>query len=199
MEVINWLKGITSYYNWFIVIIIIIFIINIYNIIKRHFKLSLEKERVKQLNKSVAGLSSKCDNQSKIITKQTKTISEYYKIDNLLRTEIIKFNDTLEYITTMPIGVKANNFTYKSFIYKKEKGAFAESKKNGKITLVKGELGYIINDSFFLSLKNFEAKLGDVNLRIQEIIDNTNNEIDYDTLFTFQVEGLRSSQVVALA
>ena len=195
MEIVNWLGDKTAHYNWLILLIIIYIVTTFALLLKNNDKKTVKEET---LSKSIIGLNSRVNNQEQIIKDQTKQLKEYSRLDLFFRDKLVKFNDTLEYITTMPIGVKANNFTYKSFIYKKEKGAFAESKKNGKITLIKGELGYIINDSFFLSLKNFEAKLGDVNLRIQEIIDNTNNEIDYDTLFTFQVEGLRSNQVVLL-
>lgn len=196
MEIVNWLGDKTAHYNWLLLLIIIYIVTTCALLLKNNDKKTVKEET---LSKSIIGLNSRVNNQEQIIKDQTKQLKEYSRLDLFFRDELVKFNDTLEYITTMPIGVKANNFTYKSFIYKKEKGAFAESKKNGKITLIKGELGYIINDSFFLSLKNFEAKLRDVNLRIQEIIDNTNNEIDYDILFTFQVEGLRSNQVVALA
>lgn len=196
MEIVNWLGDKTAHYNWLLLLIIIYIVTTCALLLKNNDKKTVKEET---LSKSIIGLNSRVNNQEQIIKDQTKQLKEYSRLDLFFRDELVKFNDTLEYITTMPIGVKANNFTYKSFIYKKEKGAFAESKKSGKITLIKGELGYIINDSFFLSLKNFEAKLGDVNLRIQEIIDNTNNEIDYDILFTFQVEGLRSNQVVALA
>ena len=195
MEIVNWLGDKTAHYNWLILLIIIYIVTTFALLLKNNDKKTVKEET---LSKSIIGLNSRVNNQEQIIKDQTKQLKEYSRLDLFFRDKLVKFNDTLEYITTMPIGVKANNFTYKSFIYKKEKGAFAESKKNGKITLIKGELGYIINDSFFLSLKNFEAKLGDVNLRIQEIIDNTNNEIDYDTLFTFQVEGLRSNRVVIL-
>ena len=195
MEIVNWLGDKTAHYNWLILLIIIYIVTTFALLLKNNDKKTVKEET---LSKGIIGLNSRVNNQEQIIKDQTKQLKEYSRLDLFFRDKLVKFNDTLEYITTMPIGVKANNFTYKSFIYKKEKGAFAESKKNGKITLIKGELGYIINDSFFLSLKNFEAKLGDVNLRIQEIIDNTNNEIDYDTLFTFQVEGLRSNQVVLL-
>ena len=195
MEIVNWLGDKTAHYNWLILLIIIYIVTTCAFLLNKNDKKTVKEET---LSKSIIGLNSRINNQKQIIKDQAKQLKEYSRLDLFFRDELVKFNDTLEYITTMPIGVKANNFTYKSFIYKKEKGAFAESKKNGKITLIKGELGYIINDSFFLSLKNFEAKLRDVNLRIQEIIDNTHNEIDYVTLFTFQVEGLRSNQVVAL-
>ena len=122
MEIVNWLGDKTAHYNWLILSIIIYIVTTCALLLKNNDKKTVKEET---LSKSIIGLNSRVNNQEQIIKDQTKQLKEYSRLDLFFRDELVKFNDTLEYITTMPIGVKANNFTYKSFIYKKEEGAFA--------------------------------------------------------------------------
>ena len=104
----------------------------------------------------------KLENQVKLFNEQnTKLLQEqvFYNSNMVFLKKFISFYFILIDILTSKLGAKAEGFTYRTFIYKKENGVTIEKKQGVKKVTVKGEVGYIIKDKYFIKKTDLDTIL----------------------------------------
>ena len=147
-------------------------------IIAATVEIIFKRNKINKLEKTVEVLKKENkDNDMQINVLQNANSNYYY--NTLIVTKFISFYNILTDILTSKLGAKADGFTYRTFDYKKENGVTIEKKVNTKKVKVKGEVGYIIKDKYFIKKADLDALLLEIkaNLKPINVKDNSEKEI----------------------
>lgn len=147
--------------NRILIALIITIIVAIIEIIFKRNKINNLKKTVEALKKENK------DNNTNIISLQKTNNEYYYKI--LILIKFISFYNILTDILTSKLGAKADGFTYRTFDYKKENGVTIEKKVNTRKVKVKGEVGYIIKDRYFIKKADLDSLLLEIKEHLKPI------------------------------
>ena len=99
----------------------------------------------------------------------------YNNIDVL--SKFTTFYLILTDILTSKLGAKTEGFTYRTFDYKKENGVTIEKRVSNKKVKVKGEVGYLIRDKYFIKKSDVDTLLLAIGKQVSGTIP-VYNEID---------------------
>lgn len=118
--------------------------------------------------------------QQKKIDKLEKQINTFNEQNTKYLLEINKFRNNIVFIErfiifyniltdilTSKLGAKADGFTYRTFDYKKENGVTIEKKVNTRKVKVKGEVGYIIKDKYFIKKADLDTLLLEIKAHLK--------------------------------
>ena len=147
--------------NRILIALIIIIIVAI-------FEIGFKRSKINALEKRVEALKEENKNNTTHISSLQKTNSNYY-YNTLVLINFIIFYNILTDILTSKLGAKADGFTYRTFDYKKENGVTIEKKVNTKKVRVKGEVGYIIKDKYFIKKTDLDALLLEIKKHLKPI------------------------------
>ena len=152
-------------------------------IIVATFELIFKRNKINKLEKTVEVLKKENKDNTAYISSLQKANSDYYYNTIVLANFIIFYNILTE-ILTSKLGAKADGFTYRTFDYKKENGVTIEKKVNTKKVRVKGEVGYIIKDKYFIKKTDLDALLLEIKAHLKPINvkDSSEKEIAYAML-----------------
>ena len=152
-------------------------------IIVATFELIFKRSKINKLEKTVEVLKKENKDNTAHISSLQKTNSDYY-YNTLVLGNFIIFYDILTEILTSKLVAKADGFTYRTFDYKKENGVTIEKKVNTKKVRVKGEVGYIIKDKYFIKKADLDALLLEIKEHLKPINakDSSEKEIAYAML-----------------
>ena len=137
-------------------------------IIVATFELIFKRNKINKLEKTVEVLKKENKDNTAHISSLQKTNSDYY-YNTLVLANFIIFYNILTEILTSKLGAKADGFTYRTFDYKKENGVTIEKKVNTKKVRVKGEVGYIIKDKYFIKKADLDALLLEIKKHLTPI------------------------------
>ena len=143
-------------------------------------ELIFKRNKINKLEKTVEVLKKENkDNDMQITVLQNANSNYYYNI--LILTKFINFYNILTDILTSKLGAKADGFTYRTFDYKKENGVTIEKKVNTRKVKVKGEVGYIIKDRYFIKKADLDALLLEIKAHLKpiDVKDSSEKEIAY--------------------
>ena len=162
--------------NRILIALIIIIIVAI-------FEIGFKRSKINALEKRVEALKEENKNNTTHISSLQKTNSNYY-YNTLVLINFIIFYNILTDILTSKLGAKADGFTYRTFDYKKENGVTIEKKVNTKKVRVKGEVGYIIKDKYFIKKADLDALLLEIKAHLKPINvkDSSEKEIAHAML-----------------
>lgn len=99
--------------------------------------------------------------------------------------KFITYYFVLTDILTSKLGAKAEGFTYRTFVYKKENGVTIEKKQGAKKVTVKGEVGYIIKDKYFIKKADLDILLLSIQQQIDEELMIQKSNIEYNNLLNY--------------
>ena len=152
-------------------------------IIVATFELIFKRNKINKLEKTVEVLKKENKDNTAYISSLQKANSDYY-YNTLVLANFIIFYNILTEILTSKLGAKADGFTYRTFDYKKENGVTIEKKVNTKKVRVKGEVGYIIKDKYFIKKADLDALLLEIKAHLKPINvkDSSEKEIAYAML-----------------
>ena len=152
-------------------------------IIVATFELIFKRNKINKLEKTVEVLKKENKYNTVHISSLQKTNSDYY-YNTLVLANFIIFYNILTEILTSKLGAKADGFTYRTFDYKKENGVTIEKKVNTKKVRVKGEVGYIIKDKYFIKKADLDALLLEIKAHLKPINvkDSSEKETAYAML-----------------
>ena len=152
-------------------------------IIVATFELIFKRNKINKLEKTVEVLKKENKDNTAYINSLQKANSDYY-YNTLVLAKFIMFYNILIDILTSNLGAKADGFTYRTFDYKKENGVTIEKKVNTKKVRVKGEVGYIIKDKYFIKKTDLDALLLEIKAHLKPINvkDSSEKEIAYAML-----------------
>ena len=142
-----------------------------------------KRNKINKLEKTVEALKKENEDNNINITSLQKANSNYYHNTVILANFIIFYNILTE-ILTSKLGAKADGFTYRTFDYKKENGVTIEKKVNTRKVKVKGEVGYIIKDKYFIKKADLDILLLEIKAHLKPINvkDSSENEITHAML-----------------
>ena len=146
-------------------------------------ELIFKRNKINRLEKTVESFKKEKETNNIYINSLQKANSDYY-YNTLVLANFIIFYNILTEILTSKLGAKADGFTYRTFDYKKENGVTIEKKVNTKKVRVKGEVGYIIKDKYFIKKADLDALLLEIKEHINpiNIKDNSEKEIAHTML-----------------
>ena len=147
--------------NRILIALVIIIIVTTLEII-------FKRDKIHKLEKTVEVLKKENKDNTAYISSLQKANSDYYYNTRVLANFIIFYNILTE-ILTSKLGAKADGFTYRTFDYKKENGVTIEKKVNTKKVRVKGEVGYIIKDKYFIKKADLDALLLEIKAHLKPI------------------------------
>ena len=147
--------------NRILIALVIIIIVSIVEII-------FKRNKINKLEKTVEVLKKENKDNTAHISSLQKTNSDYY-YNTLVLANFIIFYNILTEILTSKLEAKADGFTYRTFDYKKENGVTIEKKVNTKKVRVKGEVGYIIKDKYFIKKADLDALLLEIKAHLKPI------------------------------
>ena len=147
--------------NRILIALIIIIIVTTLEII-------FKRDKIHKLEKIVKALKEENKDKDSHIWSLQKANSDYYYNIRIL-VNFISFYNILTDILTSKLGAKADGFTYRTFDYKKENGVTIEKKVNTKKVRVKGEVGYIIKDKYFIKKTDLDALLLEIKKHLTSI------------------------------
>lgn len=147
--------------NRILIALVIIIIVTTLEII-------FKRDKIHKLEKIVKALKEENKDKDSYISSLQKANSEYY-YNTLALGNFIMFYNILIDILTSNLGAKADGFTYRTFDYKKENGVTIEKKVNTRKVKVKGEVGYIIKDSYFIKKADLDALLLEIKKHLTPI------------------------------
>jgi len=162
--------------NRILIALVIVIIVAIVEII-------FKRNKINKLERTIAVLKKENkDNDMQINVLQNANSNYYY--NTLIVTKFISFYNILTDILTSKLGAKADGFTYRTFDYKKENGVTIEKKVNTRKVKVKGEVGYIIKDKYFIKKADLDALLLEIKTHLKPINvkDNSEKEIAHAML-----------------
>ena len=139
--------------NKYIFIIISFILLVVYIIIQQKQREKLEKQVINLNNQN-----NKLLQEQSIYNNNIKFIEKF-----------ISYYFILTEILTSKLGAKADGFTYRTFDYKKENGVTIEKKVNTRKVKVKGEVGYIIKDKYFIKKADLDALLLEIKTHTKPI------------------------------
>ena len=162
--------------NRILIALVIIIIVTTLEII-------FKRNKINKLEKTVEVLKKENKDNTAYISSLQKANSDYY-YNTLVLANFIIFYNILTEILTSKLGAKADGFTYRTFDYKKENGVTIEKKVNTKKVRVKGEVGYIIKDKYFIKKADLDALLLEIKAHLKPINvkDSSEKEIAYAML-----------------
>ena len=162
--------------NRILIALVIIIIVTTLEII-------FKRDKIHKLEKIVKALKEENKDKDSHIWSLQKTNSEYY-YNTLVLANFIIFYNILTEILTSKLGAKADGFTYRTFDYKKENGVTIEKKVNTKKVRVKGEVGYIIKDKYFIKKADLDVLLLEIKAHLKPINvkDSSEKEIAHAML-----------------
>ena len=137
-------------------------------IIVATFELIFKRNKINKLEKTVEVLKKENKDNTAYISSLQKVNSDFY-YNTLVLANFIIFYNILTEILTSKLGAKADGFTYRTFDYKKENGVTIEKKVNTKKVRVKGEVGYIIKDKYFIKKVDLDALLLEIKAHLKPI------------------------------
>ena len=137
-------------------------------IIVTTLEIIFKRDKIHKLEKIVKALKEENKDKDSYIWSLQKANSEYY-YNTLALGNFIMFYNILIDILTSNLGAKADGFTYRTFDYKKENGVTIEKKVNTKKVRVKGEVGYIIKDKYFIKKTDLDALLLEIKKHLTPI------------------------------
>lgn len=146
-------------------------------------ELIFKRNKINRLEKTIESFKKENEDNNIHISSLQKTNSNYY-YNTFVLANFISFYNILTDILTSKLGAKADGFTYRTFDYKKENGVTIEKKVNTKKVRVKGEVGYIIKDKYFIKKVDLDALLLEIKAHLKPINvkDNSEKEIVYAML-----------------
>ena len=152
-------------------------------IIVATFEITFKRNKINKLEKTVESLKKENQYNNVQIISLQKTNSNYY-YNALVLAKFIIFYNILTDVLTSKLGAKAEGFTYRTFDYKKENGVTIEKKVNTKKVKVKGEVGYIIKDKYFIKKADLDTLLLEIKAHLKPINvkDNSEKEIAHAML-----------------
>ena len=152
-------------------------------IIVTTFELIFKRNKINKLEKTVEVLKKENKDNTAYISSLQKVNSDFY-YNTLVLANFIIFYNILTEILTSKLGAKADGFTYRTFDYKKENGVTIEKKVNTKKVRVKGEVGYIIKDKYFIKKADLDALLLEIKAHLKPINvkDSSEKESGYAML-----------------
>ena len=127
-----------------------------------------KRNKINKLEKTVEALEKENEDNNINISSLQRANSDYY-YNTLILTKFISFYNILTDILTSKLGAKADGFTYRTFDYKKENGVTIEKKVSTKKVRVKGEVGYIIKDKYFIKKVDLDALLLEIKAHLKPI------------------------------
>ena len=154
--------------NRILIALVIIIIVSIVEII-------FKRNKINKLEKTVEVLKKENEDNNIHISSLQKANSEYY-YNILILTKFISFYNILTDILTSKLGAKADGFTYRTFDYKKENGVTIEKKVNTRKVKVKGEVGYIIKDRYFIKKADLDSLLLEIKEHLKPINTKDSSE-----------------------
>ena len=142
-----------------------------------------KRNKINKLEKTVEAFKKENEDNNINISSLQRANSDYY-YNTLILTKFISFYNILTDILTSKLGAKADGFTYRTFDYKKENGVTIEKKVNTKKVRVKGEVGYIIKDKYFIKKADLDALLLEIKAHLKPINvkDSSEKEIAHAML-----------------
>ena len=152
-------------------------------IIVATFELIFKRNKINKLEKTVEVLKKENKDNTAYISSLQKVNSDFY-YNTLVLANFIIFYNILTEILTSKLGAKADGFTYRTFDYKKENGVTIEKKVNTKKVRVKGEVGYIIKDKYFIKKADLDTLLLEIKAHLKPINvkDSSEKEIAHGML-----------------
>ena len=152
-------------------------------IIVATFEIAFKRNKINKLEKTIEVLKKENKDNTAHISSLQKAKSNYYYNTFVLANFIIFYNILTE-ILTSKLGAKADGFTYRTFDYKKENGVTIEKKVNTKKVRVKGEVGYIIKDKYFIKKADLDTLLLEIKAHLKPINvkDSSEKEIAHAML-----------------
>ena len=152
-------------------------------IIAATVEIIFKRNKINKLEKTVEVLKKENENNNINIRSLQRANSDYY-YNILILTKFISFYNILTDILTSKLGAKADGFTYRTFDYKKENGVTIEKKVNTKKVRVKGEVGYIIKDKYFIKKADLDILLLEIKAHLKPINvkDSSEKEIAHAML-----------------
>ena len=162
--------------NRILIALVIIIIVTTLEII-------FKRDKIHKLEKPVEVLKKENKDNTAYISSLQKVNSDFY-YNTLVLANFIIFYNILTEILTSKLGAKADGFTYRTFDYKKENGVTIEKKVNTKKVRVKGEVGYIIKDKYFIKKADLDALLLEIKAHLKPINvkDSSEEEIAHGML-----------------
>ena len=143
-------------------------IILIITMIVAIIELTFRSNKIIKLERTIKTLEKENEDNKTYISSLQRANSDYY-YNTLILTKFISFYNILTDILTSKLGAKADGFTYRTFDYKKENGVTIEKKVNTKKVKVKGEVGYIIKDKYFIKKADLDALLLEIKTHLKPI------------------------------
>ena len=134
-----------------------------------------KRNKINKLEKTIEVLKKENKDNTTYISSLQKTNSNYY-YNTIVLVNFIIFYNILTDILTSKLGAKADGFTYRTFDYKKENGVTIEKKVNTKKVRVKGEVGYIIKDKYFIKKAELDALLLEIKAHLKPINTKDSSE-----------------------
>ena len=172
--------------NRILIALIIIIIVAI-------FEIGFKRSKINALEKRVEALKEENKNNTTHISSLQKTNSDYY-YNILILTKFISFYNILTDILTSKLGAKADGFTYRTFDYKKENGVTIEKKVNTKKVRVKGEVGYIIKDKYFIKKADLDALLLEIKAHFKPInVKDSSEEVITNSMLNNLILAFKSN------
>ena len=152
-------------------------------IITATVEIIFKRNKINKLEKTVEALKKENEDNNIHISSLQKTNSNYY-YNTFVLANFISYYFILTDILTSKLGAKADGFTYRTFDYKKENGVTIEKKVNTKKVRVKGEVGYIIKDKYFIKKADLDTLLLEIKAHLKPINvkDNSEKEIAHAML-----------------
>lgn len=162
-------------------------------IIVATFEIIFKRNKINKLEKTVEVLKKENKDNTAHISSLQKANSNY-NYNAVVLANFIIFYNILTDILTSKLGAKAEGFTYRTFDYKKENGVTIEKKVNTKKVRVKGEIGYIIKDKYFIKKVDLDAFLLEIKTHLNpiNIKDNSEKESTH-TIITKLISAFKSN------
>ena len=145
-------------------------------IIAATVEIIFKRNKINKLEKTVEALKKEEEINNIYINSLQKNKSDY-NYNTFVLANFIIFYNILTDILTSKLGAKADGFTYRTFDYKKENGVTIEKKVNTKKVKVKGEVGYIIKDKYFIKKADLDALLLEIKAHLKPINVKDSSEI----------------------
>lgn len=127
-----------------------------------------KRNKINKLEKTVEALEKENEDNN-INISSLQRANSYYYYNTFILTKFISFYNILTDILTSKLGAKADGFTYRTFDYKKENGVIIEKKVNTRKVKVKGEVGYIIKDKYFIKKADLDTLLLEIKKHLTPI------------------------------
>lgn len=143
-------------------------IILIITMIVAIIELTFRSNKIIKLERTIKTLKKENEDKTAYINSLQKANSDYY-YNTLVLANFIIFYNILTEILTSKLGAKADGFTYRTFDYKKENGVTIEKKVNTRKVKVKGEVGYIIKDKYFIKKADLDTLLLEIKAHLKPI------------------------------